>query len=66
MWFCQKCGRSFKKTNQSHYCGKSPSNVDEYIEQQNHISHSHLNKIREIIRSNTKDVNERISWSMPI
>ena len=65
MWICQKCGRSFKK-NQSHYCGKEHSNVDEYIEKQNPISHSHLSKIREIIRSNIKDVNERISWSMPI
>ena len=45
---------------------KDKYNVDEYIEQQNPISHSHLSKIREIIRSNIKDVNERISWSMPI
>ena len=31
MWKCPKCGRSFKKENQSHYCGKAPETVDEYI-----------------------------------
>lgn len=32
MWTCPKCGREFKRTNQSHYCGKAPESVDEYIE----------------------------------
>lgn len=31
MWKCPKCGRSFKNGNQSHYCGKAPETVDEYI-----------------------------------
>ena len=34
MWTCPKCGREFKRTNQSHYCGKAPESVDEYIELQ--------------------------------
>ena len=65
MWICEKCGRSFAKTNQGHYCGKAPSNVDEYINLQLPICHSHLKTIREIIKNNIKDVNEKISWSMP-
>ena len=31
MWKCPKCGRTFKNENQSHYCGKAPKTVDEYI-----------------------------------
>ena len=28
---CPKCGRTFKRQEQSHYCGKAPETVDEYI-----------------------------------
>ena len=31
MWKCPKCGREFKKKEQSHYCGEKPNNIDEYI-----------------------------------
>lgn len=31
MWTCPKCGRTFKKQNQSHYCGKAPETVEGYI-----------------------------------
>ena len=31
MWTCPKCGRAFKRQEQSHYCGKAPETVDEYI-----------------------------------
>ena len=65
MWICEKCGRSFSKTNQGHYCGKAPSNVDEYIDSQAPLCQSHLKTIREIIKNNIKDINEKISWSMP-
>lgn len=34
MWVCPKCGREFKKTNQSHYCGSAPETIDEYISRQ--------------------------------
>ena len=34
MWECPKCGRKFKNTNQSHYCGTAPQSIEEYIAQQ--------------------------------
>ena len=32
MWTCPKCGRTFQKQNQSHYCGEAPKTIDAYIE----------------------------------
>ena len=65
MWICEKCGRSFTKKNQGHYCGKAPLNVDEYINLQDPLCQPHLKIIREIIKNNIKNINEKISWSMP-
>ena len=31
MWTCPKCGRTFRRTDQDHYCGQAPASVDEYI-----------------------------------
>ena len=31
MWTCPKCGRTFRNCNQSHYCGKAPETIEEYI-----------------------------------
>ena len=31
MWKCPKCGREFKKVNQSHFCGEKPKTIEEYI-----------------------------------
>ena len=31
MWICPKCGKELKRTNQGHYCGKSPETVLELI-----------------------------------
>ena len=31
MWKCPKCGREFKKKEQSHFCGEKPKTIDEYI-----------------------------------
>ncbi len=31
MWTCPKYGRTFKRQEQSHYCGKASETVDEYI-----------------------------------
>lgn len=28
MWKCPKCGREFKKKEQSHYCGEKPKTID--------------------------------------
>ena len=34
MWTCPKCGRTFKRQEQSHFCGKAPETVADYIEAQ--------------------------------
>ncbi len=31
MWTCPECGRTFKKQNQDHYCGKALETIVEYI-----------------------------------
>ena len=64
-WICPKCGRSFKNENQSHYCGKAPETIDEYILAQNEEIQSHLRSVREAIRKELPDATEKISWSMP-
>lgn len=65
MWTCPKCGRSFKNTNQQHYCGRKPETIDEYIEAQSEEAQLYLNQIRDIISTALPDAQERISWSMP-
>ena len=65
MWKCPKCGREFKHTNQSHYCGGKPHNIDEYIEAQDEDKRADLRQMRPIIRAAIPDAQERISWSMP-
>ena len=65
MWKCPKCGRTFKNENQSHYCGKAPETIDEYILAQNEAVQPRLREIREIFRAVFPDAEERISWSMP-
>ena len=64
MWKCPKCGRSFKRQDQSHYCEK-PLTIDDYILQQDENIQPALREIREIIHSAIPDAEERISWSMP-
>ena len=65
MWKCPKCGREFKNTNQDHYCGDKPANIDEYIAYQSVEVQPILTKVREIIRVATPDATEKVSWSMP-
>ena len=65
MWKCPKCGRSFKKENQSHYCGKAPETVDEYIHAQDEGIRDQLQSIRSVLKSELPDATEKISWSMP-
>ena len=65
MWRCPKCGRSFKKENQSHYCGKAPETVDEYILAQDEGIRDQLLSIRSVLKSELPDATEKISWSMP-
>ena len=51
MWTCPKCGRTFKRQEQDHYCGKAPETVDEYIAAQPEGVQEYLKKIREAIRA---------------
>ena len=65
MWECPKCGRAFKNEHRSHYCGKAPETIDEYILSQDEGIRGQLQNIREAIRKELPDAEERISWSMP-
>ena len=65
MWKCPKCGRTFRNENQSHYCGKAPETVDEYILAQDEGIRSQLQSVREVLSARLPDAVEKISWSMP-
>ena len=65
MWKCTKCGRSFKKINQSHYCGRVPETVEDYIAAQDEEIRSQLCAVREVLSRSLPDAAEKIAWSMP-
>ena len=65
MWICPKCGREFRRTNQSHYCGEAPGTVLEYIALQSAQARPHLTELRSILLHSVPGVSERIAWSMP-
>ena len=65
MWKCPKCGRSFKKENQGHYCGKAPETVEDYIAAQDEDIRSQLQSVRQVLISSLPGTMEKISWSMP-
>ena len=65
MWQCQKCGRDFKNTNQSHSCSSKPSTIDEYISAQPEELRPTLEKIRKTIKKAAPASTEKISWGMP-
>ena len=65
MWECPKCGRKFKNTNQSHYCGTAPQTIEEYIVQQPEASQPYLRQMHDTIQSALPDAVPKISWSMP-
>ena len=64
MWRCPKCGRSFSREEQSHYCGRIET-VDQYIMEQDESVRPYLDEIRRIIRAAVPEAVEKISWSMP-
>lgn len=64
-WKCPKCGRTFKNENQSHYCGKAPKTVEEYIHAQDEEIRSMLQSVRDVLRDRLPEAEEKISWSMP-
>ena len=65
MWECPKCGRTFKKTNQDHYCGPAPVTIEEYIERQPEEVQMYLRQINSAIKAALPEAVEKISWSMP-
>lgn len=65
MWECPKCGRSFKRTNQDHYCGTAPQTMEEYIAQQSEEVQPRLWQINDTIQRVLPDATPKISWSMP-
>ncbi len=65
MWTCPKCGRTFARTNQSHWCGEKPLSVDEYLAQQPEDVRPELEQMRNILGNALPDAEERIAWSMP-
>ena len=65
MWKCRKCGRSFRNENQSHFCGKAPETVDEYISEQDAGIQEQLQLVRKAIRDELPEAKEKISWAMP-
>ncbi len=65
MWKCPKCGREFRKKEQSHYCGEKPGTIEEYILSQDVDKQEELRLIRRILREALPEAEERISWSMP-
>ena len=65
IWVCPKCGRSFRKTGQSHYCGKAPATIEEYILSQPEEVRIYLRQVNEAIKAGIPEAKEKISWSMP-
>ena len=59
MWVCPKCGRAFKNTNQSHYCGTAPQNIEEYIAQQPENVQPYLRQIHDAIKNALPDATLR-------
>jgi len=59
MWVCPKCGREFKRTNQGHYCGKTPETVLEYIDSQPLDIHSHLTEMMITLQNSFPCISER-------
>ena len=64
MWICPKCNRSFKNTNQSHYCGDLTT-IDEYIEQAPTEFQETLQQVRAVIFKAAPNAVEKLSWKMP-
>ncbi len=65
MWVCPRCGRSFKNTEQGHYCGKPPETIEAYIDAQPEAAQGCLRQVNKAIKASIPEAEERISWSMP-
>ena len=65
MWVCPKCGRSFRRKDQDHYCGKAPETIEEYIRSQPENVQPYLHQVNDAIKASIPEAREKISWSMP-
>lgn len=65
LWVCPKCGRSFRRKGQDHYCGKAPETIEEYILGQPEEARPYLRQVNDAIKRNIPEAKEKISWSMP-
>ena len=65
MWVCPKCGRSFQRQNQGHYCGMAPESVDAYVKEQDEAHQKRLEELVGLVRSVAPDSEGTIKWSMP-
>ena len=65
MWTCPNCGREIKRTNQSHYCGKVPASIDEYILRQEESLRPILICLKNAIHDAIPEAEEVIAWSTP-
>lgn len=65
MWKCPKCGRTFKNREQSHFCGKAPETIEEYILDQPETVRPYLYQVNSAIKEALPDAVEKIAWSMP-
>lgn len=66
MWKCDKCGREFKRKNQSHSCsGDKPNTIDEYINSFDGIKKDTMDIVRKEIKDVLPDATETIKWGMP-
>ena len=65
MWVCPKCGRSFRRKEQDHYCGKAPETIEEYILSQPEEVQPYLRQVNDTIKGSIPEAKEKISWSMP-
>ena len=64
-WVCPQCGCSFRRVGQSHYCGKPPETIEDYIAAQPEQSRDYLRQVNAAIRASLPEAREKISWSMP-
>lgn len=65
MWTCPKCGRAFRNTGQSHYCGSPPETIEAYIQLQPEGAQPYLRQVNAAIKASIPEASEAISWSMP-
>lgn len=65
MWSYPKCRRNLRNCNQSHYCGKAPETIAEYIREQPEEVQPILRQLQETIHAAIPEAKEKISWSMP-